>query len=767
MLLFNKQYMNGDKIMKIYSLRFKIPVLFITAIVLSMFLSIGTVLFLSMKAIDETIESGFESTSISYKNLINLWLDDNNSSMANFVTTEALVSFLQNKEDPNLRLRAEDALKYFKSSRSSFINFILLDLNGRAIIDSENGILNNVSMNVNDEGWKKFVSGGYNSGGETTITKSVATGNPTYRIWRGIKDNTGRVIGILAGNVDWGDLMDRYILNARIGESGRISIIDSNKMVLAHQDKNRILTVENNAPYYDEVIKNGNGMLHYKDTNKQGYLMSYYNIDNTNWYIIISILETELYASLGRTVLFAILFSLVIIIIVAVMITGFTRRLTSPLKEALRLANLISTGDLTFDIKEKYLARKDETAELIMSFDHMKTSIKNIINIANSNVALTKRTAYSLSYSNKDLASRTLSQAADLEKTAEDTEEISSTIKKTAENAAIINDMMINARNAVEEAGSIIAETAQNTSQAFEYSQKISGLVKFIEDIAFQTNILALNASVEAARAGDQGRGFAVVASEVRNLAQTTQSSVNNITSFIGESNEKVKKATDSANMSRTLFEDIENKIEETTKVIADMANTTKEQLIGIDSINNAMSNMDAQTQGNSSLVSSMNESSKELEQQMEELSDAMSFFKVGARKLEWLDQYYTHNKTIDGQHVQIIEYANKVHSALYNGVKADVDEAFKGAINYTKYHFSEEQKIQVAHKDKYHKIKEHFEEHRRFEKAIDDQYKEFKSSNDWKKVATDFSELLAKLLIEHIGVWDKEFVRIAGIKDS
>ena len=752
---------------KIYSLRFKIPVLFIGAIVLSILLSVGSVLFLSIKTIDDAVISGFQSTSISYKNLINLWLEDNNSSMGNFVASASLINFLSNPEDEILRARSEDALKYFKTSKSSFINFILLDLNGRAIIDSENGLLNNVVIDTTDEGWKKFVSSGYNFGGEASISKSVTTGNPTYRIWRGIKDNNGKAIGVLAGNVNWGDLINRYILNVKIGQGGKISIIDGSKKILADQDNNKVLTVADNNLPYDEVIKNKNGIARYRDdTDKQKYLISYYNIDNTDWYILITILESELYSYIGKTLIFSILFGISIIIIVAVIIVGFTRRLTSPLKEALRVANLISNGDLTFDINGKYLKRKDEVGELINSFEHMKTSIRNIIDVANSNVALTKRTAYSLSYSNKDLASRTLSQASDLEKTAEATEEISATIRKTADNAAIINDMMMDARNAVEEAGSIITETAQNTSQAFEYSQKISGLVKFIEDIAFQTNILALNASVEAARAGEQGRGFAVVASEVRNLAQTTQSSVNNITSFIIESNEKVKKATDSANMSRTLFEDIENKIEETTKVITDMANTTREQLIGIDSINNAMSNMDAQTQGNSSLVSSMHESSKELEEQMEELSNAMSFFKVGARKLEWLDQYYTHNKTIDGQHVQIIEYANKVHSALYNGIKEEVDDAFKGAINYTKYHFAEEQKIQAAHKDKYHKIKEHFDEHRRFEKAIDDQYKAFKSSSDWRQIATDFSELLAKLLIEHIGVWDKEFVKTADIKD-
>ncbi len=157
--------------MKIYSLRFKIPVLFITAIVLSIFLSVGSMLFLNMKAIDDTIESGFSSTSISYKNLINLWLEDNNFSMDNFVSSEALINFLTNREDETLRLIAKEALKYFKSSKASFINFIILDLNGNAIIDSEDGILNNVSIDINDEGWKKFVSGGYNSGSESSISK--------------------------------------------------------------------------------------------------------------------------------------------------------------------------------------------------------------------------------------------------------------------------------------------------------------------------------------------------------------------------------------------------------------------------------------------------------------------------------------------------------------------------------------------------------------------------------------------------------------------
>ena len=91
-------------------------------------------------------------------------------------------------------------------------------------------------------------------------------------------------------------------------------------------------------------------------------------------------------------------------------------------------------------------------------------------------------------------------------------------------------------------------------------ASEIANITKIIDDIAMQTNILALNASAEAARAGDQGKGFAVVAAEVRNLAQTSQASVKSITNIVNNSLEKINEGSSKIKETMDALEDITNK---------------------------------------------------------------------------------------------------------------------------------------------------------------------------------------------------------------
>ena len=195
-----------------------------------------------------------------------------------------------------------------------------------------------------------------------------------------------------------------------------------------------------------------------------------------------------------------------------------------------------------------------------------------------------------------------------------------------------------------------VADTAKMIEEVYESSAKIRDITKVIENIAFQTNILALNASVEAARAGDQGRGFAVVASEVRNLAQNSQASAKDITVLIEDIYEKINKSAEmarhsqeiiediyekinkSAEMARhsqEIFSDIESKIEETSKIMRDISHTAVEQEARVDQVNSAVSKMDSITQQNASLVEESTAASKSLLDQAKHLEELMSFFRL------------------------------------------------------------------------------------------------------------------------------------------
>ena len=206
---------------------------------------------------------------------------------------------------------------------------------------------------------------------------------------------------------------------------------------------------------------------------------------------------------------------------------------------------------------------------------------------------------------------------------------MASTIKSSADHSVEGNDMMLASKKAVKNGANVIAETTKNIEEVYEASEKIKSITKTIEDIAFQTNILALNASVEAARAGDQGRGFAVVASEVRNLAQNSQASAKDITLLIENIYEKINKSAETARESQSIFNDIQSKIEGTAKIMQEISTTAVEQQTGVDQVNIAVSKIDGITQQNAILVDETTTSAKELLEQAQKLKETMTFFKI------------------------------------------------------------------------------------------------------------------------------------------
>ena len=288
-----------------------------------------------------------------------------------------------------------------------------------------------------------------------------------------------------------------------------------------------------------------------------------------------------------------------------------------------QLKNVInSMGDVLeknieniLDVLEKYssynyLSRvstnglKEQLLELANGINSLGDSITNMLVENKANGMTLDETSDILLINVDKLNISSNEAAASLEETAAALEEITSNIRNNTQSIAKMSQLANGVTKAVTDGQEMANQTTTAMDEINTQVNLVNEAIGVIDNIAFQTNILSLNAAVEAATAGEAGKGFAVVAQEVRNLATRSAEAAKEIKEIVERATVKANEGKSIATNMIEGYKNLNNNISSTMNLIADIENASKEQLLGIEQINDAVNQLDQQTQQNAMVAS-------------------------------------------------------------------------------------------------------------------------------------------------------------------
>ncbi|WP_122302692.1 methyl-accepting chemotaxis protein [Pseudomonas amygdali] len=309
----------------------------------------------------------------------------------------------------------------------------------------------------------------------------------------------------------------------------------------------------------------------------------------------------------------------IIAVLVAALLVGLglalfiARIISRPLKEAATAAEQLAEGNLNAHIGH---GSKDETGMVLNAMRNMVGKLSHIIGEVRNAADNLASASEEVSATAQSMSQATSEQAASVEETSASVEQMSASINQNTENAKVTDGMASKAAKEATDGG----ESVQQTVVAMK---KIAQRISIIDDIAYQTNLLA-NAAIEAARAGEHGKGFAVVAAEVRKLAERSQVAAQEIGELSSSSVEMAEKAG-------KLLDEMVPSINKTSDLVQEISAASEEQAAGVAQINTAMTQLNQVTQQNASSSEELAATAEEMSSQAEQLQQAMSFFTLDA----------------------------------------------------------------------------------------------------------------------------------------